>query len=123
MSLPARTWTIAGLVLGAIGIGILWAAGVEFPVAIPPGAVILLVGAVFVTFAPWRWSPAVGTALGLFVAVGFAVSPTGFDNLFGRHGASVATGQAIQLIGVLTAVVAGVIATRDRYKAGQTPAG
>ncbi|MEU4335546.1 hypothetical protein AB0F59_13045 [Micromonospora lupini] len=29
----------------------------------------------------------------------------------GRHGADVATGQAIQLVGVLTALVAGVFAT------------
>jgi len=46
--------TVAGLVVGAAGIAILWAAGVEFPVAIPPGLVILLVGALFVALAPWR---------------------------------------------------------------------
>ena len=40
-----RALTIAGLVVGAIGIGILWASGVEFPFAIPPGIVILVVGA------------------------------------------------------------------------------
>jgi hypothetical protein len=46
--------TVAGLVVGADGIAILWASGVEFPVAIPPGLVILLVGALFVGLAPWR---------------------------------------------------------------------
>lgn len=110
MTVTARTCTIAGLVVGAAGIGVLWATGVEFPVAVPPGIIILLAGALFVAFAPWRWSPAVGALLGLFVAVGFAISPTGVDNLLGRHGADVATGQAIQLVGVLTAVVAGVLA-------------
>jgi hypothetical protein len=116
MNLRAREWTIAGLVIGAAGIGILWAAGVEFPVAVPPGMVILLAGAIFVAFARWRWAPAVGAALGLFVAVGFAISPTGFDNLFGRHGTGVEIGQAVQLAGVLVAVVAGVMATRSGYR-------
>ena len=112
----AQTMTIVGLVVGAAGIAIMWAVGVEFPVAIPPGIVILLVGAGVVGFAPWRWTPVVGSVLGLFVAVGFAISPTGWDNLTGHSGASVAIGQAIQLVGVLTAVVAGVIATLIRYR-------
>ena len=30
--------TVAGLVVGAAGIAVLWASGVEFPVAIPPGS-------------------------------------------------------------------------------------
>ncbi|MEW1586630.1 hypothetical protein AB0283_14435 [Micromonospora vinacea] len=113
MTVTARTYTVAGLVVGAAGIAVLWAAGVEFPVAVPPGMIILLTGALFVALAQWRWSPAVGALLGLFVAVGFAISPTGVDNLLGRHGADVATGQAIQLVGVLTAVVAGVLATNS----------
>lgn len=54
--------------------------------------------------------------LGPVRGVGFAISPTGWDNLIGRAGVNVATGQAIQLIGVLTALVAGVIATRNRYR-------
>jgi hypothetical protein len=116
MNINARSYVIGGLIVGAAGIGVLWAAGVEFPVAVPPGIVILLIGALFVGLAPWRWSPSVGALLGLFVAVGFAISPTGWDNLVGRAGANVAIGQAIQLIGVLTAVVAGVIATRNGYR-------
>ncbi|MEU7751588.1 hypothetical protein AB0B57_32895 [Micromonospora sp. NPDC049101] len=120
MTVTARTFTIAGLVVGAAGIGVLWAAGVEFPVAVPPGMIILLAGALFVAFAPWRWSPAVGALLGLFVAVGFAISPTGVDNLLGRHGADVATGQSIQLIGVLTALVAGALATNTARRMPQS---
>jgi hypothetical protein len=115
MNAKARAYTIGGLVVGAVGIGVLWAAGVEFPIAIPPGIVILVAGALFVGLTPWRWSPAVGALLGLFVAVGFAISPTGWDNLVGRAGVNVAIGQAIQLIGVLTALVAGVIATQNGY--------
>src|SRR5215218_2277369 len=53
--------------------------------------------------------------LGLFVTVGFVASG-GPPNLFGRDGTSVAIGTWIQLIGVLTALLAGVIATRANYR-------
>lgn len=111
-----RAVTVAGLVVGALGISILWASGVPFPFYPPPGIVILLTGALFVGLAPWRWATGVGAFLGLFVFVGFLISPTGLTNLFGRAGTSVAIGQGIQVIGVLTALVAGVIATRANLR-------
>lgn len=59
--------------------------------------------------------PGVGAFLGLFVLVGFLISPTGRSNLLGQGGAGVAVGQAIQVLGVLTALIAGVVATRANY--------
>ncbi|GAA0516568.1 hypothetical protein Ade02nite_25290 [Paractinoplanes deccanensis] len=111
-----KMMTVAGQVVGAAGIGLLWAGGVEFPVAVPPGIVILLVGAAFVTWAPWRWAPAVGVLLCAFITVGFLISGTGFDNISGDSGATVAIGQAVQLIGVWVAAVAGAVATRAAYR-------
>jgi hypothetical protein len=111
-----RAVTVLGLVVGALGIAILWASGVEFPIYPPPGIVILLAGALFVGLAPWRWAPGVGVFLGLFVLVGFLISPTGLSNLFGQAGTSVAIGQGIQVMGVLTAMIAGVITTRANYR-------
>jgi len=111
-----RAVTIVGLVVGALGIAILWASGVAFPIYPPPGMLILLAGALFVGLAPWRWTAGVGAFLGLFVFVGFLISPTGLTNLFGRAGTSVAIGQGIQVIGVLTALIAGVFATRAKYR-------
>ncbi len=124
-----RAVTVAGLVVGAAGIAVLWASGVEFPVAIPPGLVILLVGALFVGLAPWRWATGVGAFLGLFVTLGFLISG-GIPNLVGGDGSSffgtpdrvdpdtlgTLIGTWIQLIGVLTALIAGVIATRNNYR-------
>jgi len=124
-----RALTVAGLVVGAAGIAILWASGVEFPVAIPPGLVILLVGALFVGLAPWRWATGVGAFLGLFVTLGFLISG-GIPNLVGADGStffgtpnpierdtlSTIIGTWIQMIGVLTALIAGVIATRNNYR-------
>jgi hypothetical protein len=110
-----RAVTVAGLVAGAVGIAVLWASGVEFPVYPPPGIVILLAGAIFVGLAPWPWAPGVGAFLGLFVTVGFVASG-GPPNLFGEDGTSVAIGTWIQMTGVLTALIAGVIATRANYR-------
>lgn len=107
--------TIIGLVAGSIGIGILWAAGIDFPFYPPPGIVILLAGAVFMALSSRRWAPAVGAFMGLFVIVGFLISPTGIDNLMGEDGTSVAVGTVIQLVGVATAFVAGSVATRQSY--------
>jgi hypothetical protein len=112
-SAQARALTVAGLVVGALGISVLWASGVEFPVAVPPGIVILLAGALFVVLGRRPWAPAVGAFLGLFVFVGFVISPTGRPNLVGESGTLRAVGQGIQVAGVLTALVSGVIATGE----------
>ncbi len=116
ISIHARYRDGAGLVVGALGIAVLWASGIKFPFAIPPGMVILLVGAAVVGLVHRRWAPGVGAFLGLFVTGGFLISPDGIPNFLGRHGTSVAIGSWIQLAGVLTALVAGVIATRNNYR-------
>jgi hypothetical protein len=111
-----RGVTVVGLVVGALGIAVLWASGVQFPIYPPPGMVILLAGALLVGLARWRWAPGVGALLGLFVLVGFLISPTGLSNLSGQAGTGVAIGQAIQVLGVLGALIAGVITTRANYR-------
>jgi hypothetical protein len=113
--------TVVGLVVGALGITILWASGVEFPLAIPPGLVILLAGVLFVGLASWPWAPGVGAFLGLFVFVGFLISPDGIPHILGEHGTAKQIGQAIQVIGVVTALIAGVIATRANYGSQRKP--
>jgi hypothetical protein len=82
-----RAVTVVGLVAGGAGIAILWASGVEFPVAIPPGLVILLVGTLFVGLAPWRWATGVGAFLRLLVTLGFLVSG-GIPNLVDGDGST-----------------------------------
>lgn len=110
-----RAATVVGLVAGAVGIAVLWASGVEFPIYPPPGIPILLAGAILVGLATWPWAPGVGAFLGLFVTVGFVVSG-GPPNLVGRDGTIVAIGTWIQMTGVLTALIAGMIATRTNYR-------
>lgn len=113
----ARAVLVGGLLVGALGIAILWAAGVDFPVAVPPGLVILVVGAAVVLGFRTRWADALGGFLGLFVLVGFVLSGIngeGFDNLLGDNGADVALGQVVQLVGVLVAAASGALLVSRR---------
>jgi hypothetical protein len=111
MTMP-RLITSLGLLVGALGIGLLWLAGVPFPFYPPPGIVILVAGVLFVGLAAWRWAPGVGAFLGIFVVVGFLLSPTGLPNLSGQAGPSIQIGQGVQIVGVLTALFAGAVALR-----------
>jgi hypothetical protein len=108
--------TITALVVGAVGIGILWAAGVPFPFYPPPGILLLGAGAIFMSVSKARWAPAVGAALGLFVTVGFLASSTGIDNLTGVYGTAISVGTVVQVLGVATAFVAGAITTVRSYR-------
>lgn len=114
-----RGVTVAGLVMGAVGIAILWASGVDFPIYPPPGMVILAGGALFVAAIKRRWAPGVGALLGLFVLVGFVlsslISGAGTDNLLGEEGVGAVVGTVVQLVGVATALVAGLIAVNRAY--------
>jgi hypothetical protein len=113
--LAGRNTVLAGLVLGAAGIAVLWAGGVTFPVAVPPGMVMLLGGAAVVALVRRPWTAWLATGLGIFVFVGFiisGVSGEGFDHLLGRDGAVVALGQGVQLGGVLLAAVSGFALAR-----------
>lgn len=115
IAMGKRTVLVGGLLVGAIGIAMLWAAGVDFPVAVPPGLVILVVGAAVVAGFRARWADGVGGLMGLFVIAGFVLSGIngeGFDNLLGENGADVALAQVVQLVGVMAAAVSGAMLVR-----------
>jgi hypothetical protein len=114
---PAGKLTVLGLAVAAAGIVILDVAGIPFPL-IPPGLVILLAAAL-VGFAPWRWVLAVGAFVGLFLTVGFVASGS-VSYLVDAGRPSVLAGAWVELLGVLTALVAGVVATLQNYRA-RTP--
>jgi hypothetical protein len=115
---PAGKLTVVGLVVAAAGIAILDVSGIAFP-TVPPGLVILLAAAALVGWAPWRWVPAAGAFVGLFLTVGFVASGS-VSYLVDAGRPGVLAGAWVELLGVLTALVAGVVATLQNYRA-RTP--
>jgi len=108
LSRPART-AAAALAVAAIGIVIQIIGGVNYP-AVPPGLIILLAAAALVAFLPWRWAPVFGVLAGAFMVIGaIAAANARYDLTHPGHpGAFIGTW--IQLIAVVIAVVAGVMA-------------
>jgi hypothetical protein len=114
LSRPART-TAAALAVAAIGIVIQIIGGVNYP-AVPPGLIILLAAAALVAFLPWRWAPVFGVLAGAFMVTGaIAAANARYDLTHPGHpGAFIGTW--IQLIAVVVAVVAGVMALAVRSR-------
>lgn len=113
MSTAAGKLTVAALVSAAAGIVIQIAAGIDFP-TIPPGLFVTLVPAVLIAVTPWRWTPILGTIVGLMLFVGLFLSgsaerlvdPTPFGGLVGLWAMTLAE---------IVAIVAGIAATRQNY--------
>jgi hypothetical protein len=112
LSRPART-EAAALAVAAIGIVIQIIGGVNYP-AVPPGLIILLAAAALVAFLPWRWAPVFGVLAGAFMVIGAIAAANARYDLShpGHPGAFIGTW--IQLIAVVIAVVAGVMALAVR---------
>ena len=112
LSRPART-EAAALAVAAAGIIIQIIGGVNYP-AVPPGLIILLAAAALVAFLPWRWAPVFGVLAGAFMVIGaIAAANARYDLTHPGHpGAFIGTW--IQLIAVVVAVVAGVMALAVR---------
>jgi hypothetical protein len=113
LSRPART-EAAALAVAAASIIIQIIGGVNYP-AVPPGLIILLAAAL-VAFLPWRWAPVFGVLAGAFLVIGaIAAANARYDLTHPGHpGAFIGTW--IQLIAVVVAVVAGVMALAVRSR-------
>jgi hypothetical protein len=104
-------WNVAGLAMAALGIVIQIIGGVDYP-TVPPGLIILVVAAGMVLFARWRWMLYAGVVVPLFLLVGGLIAPTGRHNIADPGHVGPFVGTAVQMIGVVLALVAGVLAVR-----------
>jgi hypothetical protein len=110
---------VAGMVIAAAGIIIQIASGSDLYPTIPPGPIVLLAGAALVALGPWRWTPIVGVFVPLFLFVGAVVAAVNsgefVDQLAnpGQVGIGIFAGDVIQMLGVITALVAGIAALRQ----------
>jgi hypothetical protein len=80
---------------------------------VPPRLVSLL-AAGLVALSPWRWAPAIGISVGLFVFVGFFAGGA-VSNLFDSSRIGVLVGAGIQFLAVIAVIVADGGATTRNY--------
>jgi hypothetical protein len=109
--------TVAGLVVAGAGVLIQIVSGVAYP-KVPPVFFILAVPAVLVAFGPWRWTPVVSVVVGLFLINGLFRSGAwarliDASRLGGIGGSG---GLWVQMLGVLAATVAAIVATLQNYR-------
>jgi hypothetical protein len=118
---PAGRLTVAALLVAALGFAIQIFSGVEVP-AVPPGLVILLVAAGLVAFLPWRWAPAIGAFVGLFLFVGFFASGA-VAVLLDPARPGVLVGAWLQFLALVAAIATGIAATTRNYGTRRREAG
>src|SRR5688572_12281372 len=114
----ASKLAVAGLIVSAAGVVIQIASGHEYP-TIPPVFFILLIPAALIVFGPWRWTPVSAVLAGVFLTFGLFASGES-ARLFGRSqvglpGATV--GLWVQMLAVVVAAVAAIVATIQNYQA------
>ncbi|HET7081383.1 MAG TPA: hypothetical protein VFM49_28470 [Chloroflexia bacterium] len=115
LSLAAKL-TIIGLLIAAAGISTLFLTNSVNVPAIPVGPILLLLTAGLVALGPWRWTPVVGIALSVALLVGAFIAPGLFDRLSNPAQLGGFAGTAIQMLGIMIAIVAGTFATVQNYQ-------
>ena len=110
---PAGKLTIIGLLITAAGISTLFLTNSVNVPAIPVGPILLLLTATLVALGPWRWTP---IALSVFILVGAFIAPGLFDRLSNPAQLGGFAGTAIQMLGIMIAIVAGTFATVQNYQ-------
>lgn len=110
--------TVAGLIAAATGVVIQMISGVAYP-TIPPVFFILLMPAGLIAFGRWRWTPIIAALAGLFLINGLFASGAS-ARLFDLSQSGGSVGLWVQMLGVVVATVAGIIATIQNYRS-RTP--
>lgn len=109
---------VAGLVLAASGMVLQISSGSELYPVIPPGPIVLVAAAAAVAFGPRRWSPYIATVVPAFLIVGgiiaSVVSGEFVDQLTDVGEPGIFIGSVAQVVGLITALVAGIGTWRHR---------
>jgi hypothetical protein len=108
--------TIVGLLVAAAGISTLFLTNSVTVPAVAVGPIILLAAAVLVAVGPWRWTPIVAVVMSLFILGGAFIAPGLFDRLGNPAQLGGFVGTWVQMLGLVTAVIAGTVATIQNYQ-------
>jgi NhaP-type Na+/H+ or K+/H+ antiporter len=109
--------SIGGLVVAAVGVVIQIASGHPYP-TIPPVFFLLLIPAGLMVFGPWRWTPVTAVLAGLFLTFGLFASGTSARlwDLSKVGGPEAPIGLWVQMLAVIVATVAAIVATVRNYR-------
>ncbi|HZO31767.1 MAG TPA: hypothetical protein VFH48_37895 [Chloroflexota bacterium] len=106
---------VAALVVAAIGVVFQIAARPQNYPTVPPVFFILLIPAGLITFGRWRWAPIPAVLAGVFLTFGlFASGASG--RLFDLSNPGDSLGLWIQMLAVVVATVAAIVATVQNYR-------
>jgi hypothetical protein len=118
----AKMLNVVGLLGAFIGLLTLIVIAVT-PTDVLPMVLILLVVTSLVAFLPWRWVPIIGMVLPLFMLVGAVATLSIFIAQQSNLSNIVAIlGMVVQLLGLITAVPAGIVATVQNYRSHKSAA-
>jgi hypothetical protein len=112
--LAARRITIASLIVASFGVVIQIASGADYP-RVPPVFFILLIPAGLIAFGRWRWTPVSAVLASLFLILGLLASGNS-RRLINTSPLGDSVGLWVQMLAVLVAAVAGIIATIHNYR-------
>lgn len=109
----AEKVSVAGLILAAAGIEIQIVAGPDLFPTIPPGPVILILGAGLVAFGPRSWARYVALIIPIFLLVGATVAgsvatDSWIDQLRRPDQTGIFLGTVLQFTAIVIALVAGI---------------
>ena len=113
---------IVGLIVAAAGILTLFATGVAKQV-FPVGVVLLIAVVLLILFGPWRWTPILGVVLPLFIFITALIVPGLFDRLTNPAQTGAFVGTTVQMLGLITAIIFGSIASLQNYRKRSNPGG
>src|SRR3954465_3776238 len=111
---PANKLIVAGLVTAAIGVATQIISGVPYP-KVPPVCFILLVPVGLLIFGRWRWTPIIVILAGLFLIMGLFSSGASV-RLLKPEQLGGCIGLWVQMLGVVVATIAAIIATIQNYR-------
>jgi hypothetical protein len=113
----ARGFAVAGLAAAAAGIIVQMLGGADYP-AVPPGALLLVAGAVLFAIRT-RWTPVIGLVVPVFLSIGAVATPNMRDQLGEPSRAVVFAGSAVQLLGMAAGLVFGVVVVVQVIRTGR----
>jgi len=107
----AKRLNVVGLLVAFIGLLILIGSGIV------PQSVLVLALLLLVAFLPFRWTPILGVVLPLFMLVGAITSSASLVSLLTNLANTTGfLGMGLQMLGLITAVLAGIVATVQNYR-------